>query len=117
MIGLRGIMISSVLCVSFLLASAGCGSDTTETTDCSTAPTFSEVTLFASCTGCHSSTLEGADRNGAPADINYDTYDAAVQNAEHGLDEVEEGAMPPNGSVSEEEIQALADWIACGMPE
>ncbi len=116
MIGLRNVTSSGVLVALSLMVSPGCGDDTA-TTDCSNAPTFSEVTLFQSCTGCHATTLEGADRNGAPAGIDFDTYAAASQNAEHGLDEVEEGAMPPSGSVSDEEIQGLKDWINCGMPE
>ena len=69
---------------------------------------------------CHSSTLVGADRDGALPSVNFDTYAAAMASASRGLERVEAGAMPPAGSglgVSDVEVDVLEQWIVCGTPE
>lgn len=83
-----------------------------------TPPQFADVALLDSCTGCHSSTLTDADRNGAPVDVNYDTYEDAVAGAEHGAEAVNAGIMPPGGgTLTEEDKQAFYAWALCGQPQ
>ncbi len=92
--------------------------DTSE--ECADAPGYDDVEIFATCTMCHSSTLTGADRNGALATVNFDTYAAAMTSASRGLERVEAGAMPPPSSglsVSAQESEQLEQWILCGTPE
>lgn len=72
----------------------------------------------ANCTRCHASTLEGAARHEAPITVNFDTYDAAVANAELGLRLMQAGAMPFNGPKVPTDQQALVSaWLDLGMPE
>lgn len=90
------------------------------TVDCTgTVPTYSEVTMWTACTSCHSSTLSGGERAGAPPGIDYDTYAGAKANADLGVSEVYEGAMPyPDGSgVTDEQKTAFYTWAKCGTPE
>ncbi len=81
-----------------------------------TPPKFTEVTAFAKCTGCHSTSVTGAARAGAPAGINYDTYEAAKANAPKGMDEVYEGAMPPGGGLTADEKAQIYNWASCDTP-
>jgi uncharacterized membrane protein len=68
------------------------------------------------CISCHSTALSGADRNGAPSDINYNTYDAAVANAEKGNSEIQSGGMPPSGNgPTAEEKQLFQRWVDTGL--
>lgn len=88
--------------------------------DCAavTPPTFANVNLLANCTNCHTSTFTGADRFGAPAGVNYDTYEVAVDNAEHGAAAVYTGFMPPpGGDVTEQDKQDFYAWALCGQPQ
>ena len=103
---------------------AGCGGDDEEglpTVDCSgTIPKFSEVALFSdSCSNCHGQDLAGTARNGAPVDINFDSYDSAKAHAEKAASEVYNGAMPPTGNedFSEAQKQQLYLWSLCGTPQ
>ena len=116
---------------SLLLAVAltACGSEDDEEegddlpeVDCTgEIPTFDEVTAFEEvCTNCHSTSLSGDDRNGAPASINWDDYASAKANAEHGVEEVFEGEMPPESSgetLTDDEKEELYTWALCGKPE
>jgi uncharacterized membrane protein len=109
-------------------ALAACGSEDEEEAgaelpevDCSgDVPTFDEVTAFSAvCTDCHSTSLSGDDRNGAPARVNWDDYESARANAEDGAEAVFDGEMPPAGageltSVQKEELYR---WALCGTPE
>lgn len=77
------------------------------------------------CVRCHSSSLAGSARNGAPSDHNFDSLAAIVATDGAHIDEVAgaSGAhvnqvMPPSGPFPTlEERQQLAEWIACGTPE
>jgi len=84
-------------------------------------PTFGEVTAFQTvCTQCHSSTLTGEARNGAPGDHNWDVYASAFREAEDIVEEVAEGDMPPPSSgltLTTEERQQIYTWALCGRPE
>jgi uncharacterized membrane protein len=67
------------------------------------------------CAGCHSSALSGTDRNGAPAGIDFDTYEGAVANAEEGNDEIQSGGMPPSGGLSDEDKRLFQLWLDTGL--
>src|SRR5262245_499943 len=92
----------------------GCTTQGVTTSDCATAtvPAFAQLDALQKCTSCHSSTLTGDARSGAPSRINYDSYDAAVANIDHGLREIEEGAMPPSGAetLTADEETSLQLW-------
>jgi hypothetical protein len=72
------------------------------------------------CLFCHSSTLTGSARQGAPGSINFDTYDAAAANAANAISEVNERAMPPSGSgiplLDGDQTAALLAWQSAGFP-
>lgn len=89
--------------------------------DCATAtvPTYADLTIWPLCTGCHSSTLAGTARGGAPANVNFDTYAGAAARAGEALAEIEAGRMPPRGEAqpSAAQISALQTWASCGTPQ
>jgi uncharacterized membrane protein len=88
--------------------------------DCATAtvPNYADVTMFEVCENCHASSLSGAQRQDAPGDVNFDTYDAAKASAEESLYEVYNGDMPINGyTVTDEQKQAFYAWAQCGTPQ
>lgn len=104
------------------LAAFGCGDDDDEDEDlpeveCSDGkPEYADVEAFETCTNCHSSKVEGDDRNGAPTDVNFDTESAAEKHAEKAAEEVYEGAMPPRDSgfkLTSAEKQTLYEWALC----
>lgn len=99
-----------------LFAASAC----TPGVDCSTVKPYAEVTAFQnSCNACHSSALTGADRLGAPSDINYDTHAAAKTELEESIEVMLEGEMPPSDGppITDEEKQVLLTWLQCGTPE
>ena len=122
-----------------VLVLAGCGKDEETGTvdsgvDSECAESYNWTTVGAPfvytwCTGCHSSYLvepdTGADtgwdpRQGAPDSLNLDTLEDVCRE----IDRIEERAlhspdnpMPPGGGPTDEELEALAAWIACGPPE
>jgi hypothetical protein len=78
--------------------------------------------VFATnCLICHSSDKVGPDRNGAPEDVNFDTYQATLQNAESAIVRaVEEMTMPPASSgippLTEAQRSAMLGWQNEGFP-
>lgn len=126
-----------VLCALLLVTAFACGDDgdgggagTSGTggdgdgdgdgDECEDVPTYDEVSAFDKCVMCHSSELSGGDRNTAPADHNFDTYEGATEFLDHVLEEAEEGNMPPPASgitITEAERAALVKWASCGAPE
>lgn len=96
-----------------------------------TCPTGSQVTytnfgakfMTDYCTRCHSSTLTGSARMGAPKYHDFDTQLGVQQVADHvdqtagsGPESTNE-SMPYDGAEPTlEERQKLAEWIACGAP-
>lgn len=79
--------------------------------------------VFATnCLSCHSSDKVGADRNGAPPEVNFDTYEATGPNAERAIVRaVDEMAMPPASSgipvLTEEQKTAMLAWQSAGFPQ
>ena len=84
---------------------------------------FGQQFMQSYCTRCHSSTLTGAARMGAPAFHDYDMLSGIRAVADH-IDETTGSGpaatnefMPPNGTKpSLAERQMLAEWIACQTP-
>ena len=84
---------------------------------------FGQQFMTDYCTRCHSSTLSGTARMGAPAFHDFDTQLGVQQVADH-IDETAGSGpaatnqgMPPDGAKPTlEERQKLAEWIACGAP-
>ena len=87
---------------------------------------FGQAFATAWCVRCHSTSKVGIDRQGAPADHNFDTY-AGIKLFEDHIDQV--AAMNPTGSqkntfmpISEpvppdDERKKLACWIATGLAQ
>jgi hypothetical protein len=68
------------------------------------------------CTKCHSSSTR--DRQGAPIEINYNTYSHAKRNAKAGVRAMGSGTMPPSGeNVTELEMCQFQRWINEGYPQ
>jgi uncharacterized membrane protein len=84
---------------------------------------FGQPFMQTYCTHCHSSTLAGAARNGAPDGHDFDTLDGILLVAHH-IDEYAAAgpaatntAMPPSDPrPSDEERQQLGQWLACEAP-
>lgn len=109
--------IESAFCVIALaLGTFACGSDLPDV-DCSgDVPKFADVTALTKCSTCHSSKVSGSARQGATANINFDTESAARAQAEDAASEVNGGDMPPSGSgitLSADEKDALYKWALC----
>lgn len=83
---------------------------------------FGRAFMESYCTRCHSSTLSGAARNGAPADHDFDSYLGVLAVAEHidelaasGPDSTNE-EMPPAAPIPTlQERQQLGSWLACEL--
>ncbi len=79
-------------------------------------PRFEDMTVWNSCVGCHSSTLSGAGRQGAPGDFDYDTHERALFDPFETAEVVVEGEMPPGGGLSAEDRALINTWAQCGAP-
>lgn len=69
------------------------------------------------CLHCHSTTLAGTDRNGAPQGVNFDTLDAIVAHKDAIWHMAADAnmEMPAAGPApSPTERHQLGDWLACG---
>lgn len=85
---------------------------------------FGEEFFGAYCTICHSSTLKGRDRNGAPVGYNWDQIESVREHSAE-IDEVAAAGpaevndfMPPGQypAPTVEERLDLGEWLACGAP-
>ncbi len=79
---------------------------------------FGEGFVTNWCTGCHSESVEEARRQGAPLDINFDTYEQVAQwssriDARVGADSA---PMPPADGIPTYEEDDLHEWMRCGLP-
>jgi hypothetical protein len=99
------------------------GGDDGPEVDCSAAvPSYSEVEVFQPagnlCVQCHSSSLSGQARNGAPITVNVDTYESASMVADLIVDALSDGVMPPEGyTITEAQKQQVYQWALCGTPD
>jgi hypothetical protein len=69
------------------------------------------------CTGCHSTTRTGPDRNGAPVGIDFNTYAVAAPQAHGALSVMRSGFMPPDDRVPDTVIAWMEAWIEADIPE
>jgi uncharacterized membrane protein len=85
---------------------------------------FGRAFLDTYCTRCHSSTLTGAARNGAPVGFDWDRIESV---REHAKQMNEEAGANADGSVnrdmplndprpSDDQRRQLSEWLACGAP-
>jgi len=78
--------------------------------------------VFATnCLFCHSSELTGSQRNGAPTNVNWDTYSAAAEKGDRAIVRaVEQMGMPPFFSrlptLNQEQKEAMLAWQQAGFP-
>jgi uncharacterized membrane protein len=85
---------------------------------------FGQPFMATYCLKCHSSTLTGAARNGAPADHNFDSLEGIQEFADHIDRQAGSGPdatntiMPLAGfnAPTTEERAKLSQWLACGAP-
>lgn len=85
---------------------------------------FGRAFMNEYCTRCHSSTLHGAERNGAPSDHDFDTLLGLRTTDKSHLDEMAAAGpagvntlMPPSDPrPSTSERRQLGEWLACEMP-
>lgn len=84
---------------------------------------FGQAFMDSYCLRCHSSTLTGGGRIGAPANINFDTQ-AEIQalaelideEAAAGPDNVNTDMPPSAPRPTQDERLKLGEWLACGAP-
>jgi mono/diheme cytochrome c family protein len=81
-----------------------------------------EQVFATNCIGCHSSTKTGADRRGAPANLNWDNYATAASFGNRIIARaVTLKTMPPAPSgiptLDVEQQNAMLAWQAAGFPE
>jgi hypothetical protein len=84
---------------------------------------FGQAFMTSYCTRCHSSTLSGEARMGAPEFHDFDTQLGVQSVAEHideaagaGPASTNEGMPPSDPMPTLAERQQLAEWISCGAP-
>lgn len=92
---------------------------------CADAPTFTnDIRPIAQqkCVQCHSQTLVGDARNGAPAGLDFDTYETTQPNIQAFADAISSGREPPMGldppvATSAAERDTVSRWRLCSFPE
>ena len=102
------------------------GSDSAEAADepldCTETTSWASVGapfVYTWCTPCHSPTLSGDDRQGAPDGVDFGSYEDVLTYADRIEDRIfnEAAPMPPAGGPTEAELAAMATWLECGLPE
>ena len=75
--------------------------------------------LASRCLPCHSVSVRGPNRQGAPRESNYDTYEQAAVNAQAMANRAasESQPMPPRSSglprLTASELSLLRQWVSC----
>ncbi len=86
---------------------------------------FGQAFFEEYCLGCHSESVTGTDRNGAPDDHNFDTV-AEIRTFHEHIDEMAGSGPDATNEFMPEgdgeiptlaERQQLAEWLACGSPD
>lgn len=117
----RGIGLAVVLLAA---VGVGCGNGSSSgvpSSSCQDAGTVSyaanvSAVLMTYCGSCHSSTLTGAARQGAPTAYNVDTYQSAAAAAQAFSIEIQLGRMPPGGGMPTCDKQLVKTWAEIGAP-
>lgn len=121
-------LLALVPALAFVACEGGEGDGTPSGAVCPEASTltwdnFAKPFMDKYCTRCHSTTLTGASRQGAPNDHNFDSVDLVRDELEHTDEQAAAGpdsvntAMPIGGPApTEDERRQLGEWLACGAP-
>lgn len=77
--------------------------------------TFGQGYMTKHCLACHSSLLPESAREGAPMNIDFDTYGDVISWRDRiGARAVGDAAdMPPGGGPSADERARLGEWLEC----
>ena len=99
-----------------LVVMAACGSeDPTCRTSYLNYDNFGAPFMTSWCDGCHGEAIPPGMRQGANADVNFDTLDEVRQ---RGAEIVQEAGkshlMPPAGGPTDAEREMLVEWVTCG---
>ncbi len=72
--------------------------------------------LIASrCAICHNSNFTGAQRQAAPASVNYDTTAGILASDSSGYSTIQSGSMPRGSArLTAEETESVRIFLACG---
>jgi hypothetical protein len=109
--------------LALVLSLIGCGNDP-QGDFCSDAPTFTNhirpTIVEEKCIQCHSETKLGAARNGAPDDLNFDSYESTEPHLAAFADAIASGREPPMGLdppliTTGDERSLVAKWRMCGF--
>ena len=73
--------------------------------------------LDTNCIQCHAISRQGADRNGAPVGVNFDTYANARSSADRADARIQAGTMPPTGGLTTYDRSVFHKWVEQGTPE
>lgn len=114
------------ICVAMLWLTTGCddtivGPEPPVNNYCSREPrltyeNFGKGYMNKWCTGCHAAALRPNQRNGAPEDVNLDTFaDIMVHATRIQARSVDTTTMPPSAAPSPEETNALGEWLRCDV--
>lgn len=102
-----------------LLTLLACGEVDGETGDTACADTpsltwdnFGEGFMIQHCQSCHAS--ESPSRQGAPESVTFDTEEETLEQADRIRARVLESVdMPPQGGVTDDDLQKLEWWLDC----
>lgn len=113
------IFVGGRFCVLLSLMGCAVGGADSDTT-CDRLPplsydNFGAGLLELHCTGCHGSLVPTERREGAPSNVNFDTYEGVLTWADRiEARAVPDGAdMPPGGGPSADERALLGEWLDC----
>lgn len=110
----RAPLIALFVALTFPALVSGCGADLGECPADSAAQQAQGLEILTTrCMNCHSSQVQGSARLGAPEDLNFDDSGTVSDEAGEMWGEVEEGAMPPGGGLSEADRELLRIYLAC----
>ena len=72
--------------------------------------------LDSHCILCHASDKQGLERNGAPVQVNLDSYENVTPFAQNANARIQSGTMPPTGGIPLEERTLFQGWIDQSLP-
>ncbi len=65
---------------------------------------------------CHAISSQGAERNGAPINVNFDTYEDTLIWSDLMNQRIQSGTMPPGGNgIPDDDRQIFQEWIDDGL--
>ncbi len=118
---IRTSLLALALC-SLLTACGDDGGGGGNTVDCAqstlTYDNFGSQFMDSYCLGCHSTSVSGGARGGAPVAVNFDELTQIQTQKGRIKARVNAKTMPPataNASPSQAEIDDLVEWIDCGV--